>query len=178
MKPYFRKMPRFIFVKEKTLINSHSIHIVMIPLDEDICQTIVFYYLPFSSNNLKGLSWSYGSWIYNYLCNHDQCLSPLTLWVRILLTLTLCDKVSQGLVAGRWFSPGNLLSPTNKTGRHHITEILMEVALNNLTLTLCKQWLSPLKLWVWIPLTARYVWYNIMCYSLSVTCCRLVVFPW
>jgi len=25
-------------------------------------------------------SWSYGSWIYNYLCN--QCLSPLTLWVR------------------------------------------------------------------------------------------------
>jgi len=29
----------------------------------------------------KGPSWpcSYGSWIYNYLCN--QCLSPLTLWV-------------------------------------------------------------------------------------------------
>jgi hypothetical protein len=27
--------------------------------------------------------WSYGNWIYNYLCN--QCLSPLTLWVRILL---------------------------------------------------------------------------------------------
>ena len=29
---------------------------------------------------LKRLSWSYGSWIYNYLCN--QCLSPLMLWVR------------------------------------------------------------------------------------------------
>jgi hypothetical protein len=27
-------------------------------------------------------SWSYGSWIYNYLCN--QCLSPLKLWVRTL----------------------------------------------------------------------------------------------
>jgi hypothetical protein len=25
-------------------------------------------------------SWSYGSWNYNHLCN--QCLSPLTLWVR------------------------------------------------------------------------------------------------
>ena len=25
-------------------------------------------------------SWSYGSWIHNYLCN--QCLSPLKLWVR------------------------------------------------------------------------------------------------
>ena len=34
--------------------------------------------LPFS-----GPSWSYGSWIYNYLCN--QCLSPLTLWVQTLL---------------------------------------------------------------------------------------------
>jgi len=27
--------------------------------------------------------WSYGSWIYDYLCN--QCLSLLKLWVRILL---------------------------------------------------------------------------------------------
>jgi hypothetical protein len=27
----------------------------------------------------SSLSWSYGSWIYNYLCN--QCLSPLKLWV-------------------------------------------------------------------------------------------------
>ena len=28
-----------------------------------------------------GRRWSYGSWIYNYLCN--QCLSPLKLWVLI-----------------------------------------------------------------------------------------------
>jgi len=48
-------------------------------------------------------SWSYGSWI-NYLCN--QCLSPLTTWVRIslrrsLLNTTLCDKgISIGL--GLW----------------------------------------------------------------------------
>jgi hypothetical protein len=39
--------------------------------------------------------WSYGSWIYNYLYN--QCLSPLTLWVRIplrrdVLDTTLCDQ--------------------------------------------------------------------------------------
>jgi hypothetical protein len=51
-------------------------------------------------------SWSYGSWIYDYLCN--QCLSPLTLWVRIsnmldvLDTIPLCDEVCQWLVAGRW----------------------------------------------------------------------------
>jgi len=41
-------------------------------------------------------SLSYGSWIYNYMCN--QCLSQLTLLVRILLRrgvldTTLCDKV-------------------------------------------------------------------------------------
>jgi hypothetical protein len=28
-------------------------------------------------------SWTYGSWIYNNLCN--QCLPPFTLWVRIPL---------------------------------------------------------------------------------------------
>jgi hypothetical protein len=32
---------------------------------------------------LKGQSWSYGSWIYNYLCN--QCLSPTKVWIRIPL---------------------------------------------------------------------------------------------
>jgi len=31
-------------------------------------------------NKTKGQSWSYCSWIYNYLCN--QCLSPLKLWVQ------------------------------------------------------------------------------------------------
>jgi hypothetical protein len=45
-------------------------------------------------------SWSYGSWINNYLCN--QCLSPLKLWVRTPFMarctryniISLCDKVS------------------------------------------------------------------------------------
>ena len=54
-------------------------------------------------------SWSYGSWIYNYLCN--QCLSPLKLW-------------------------GTLVSSTNKTDRRDITEILLKVALNTTTLIL------------------------------------------
>jgi hypothetical protein len=34
----------------------------------------------FIFNKGPSWSWSYGSWIYNYLCN--QCLSPLKLWVR------------------------------------------------------------------------------------------------
>ena len=81
-------------------------------------------------------SWSYGSWIYNYLCN--QCLSPLKLWIRILFMAkctdtTLSDKVCQWLVTGRWFSPVTLFSSTNKTDGQDITEILYDVTLNTIT---------------------------------------------
>jgi hypothetical protein len=41
---------------------------------------------------------------------------------------------------------------------------------------LCNQCLSPIKLWVQIPLMARCTRYNIMWSSLSVTCDRSVVF--
>ena len=83
-------------------------------------------------------SWSYGSWIYNYLCN--QCLSPLTLCVWILLrwgvlNTTLCDKVCQCLAAGQWFYPGTPVYSTNKTDHQDITEILLKVALNTKTIT-------------------------------------------
>ena len=75
-------------------------------------------------------SWSlsYGSCIYNYLCN--QCLSTLTLWARIkprrgVFDTILCDIVCQWLSTGLWFSSGTLVSSTNKTDRHDITEILL-----------------------------------------------------
>ena len=82
-------------------------------------------------------SWSYGSWINNYPCN--QCLLPLTLWVRIplrrgVLDTSLCDEVCQWLETGRWFSPGTPISSTNKTDRHDITEILLKVTLNTIPL--------------------------------------------
>ena len=40
--------------------------------------------------------------------------------------------------AGRWFSPGtsNSVSSTNKTDRHDITEMLLKVALNIITLNI------------------------------------------
>jgi hypothetical protein len=83
----------------------------------------------YASYWLEGLSWSYGSWIYNYL-------SPLQLWVRTPLNLgvldtTLCDTVCQWHTTGRWFSPS---SSTNKTDCHEITEILLKVALNTITI--------------------------------------------
>jgi hypothetical protein len=48
----------------------------------------------------------------------------------------LCDKVCQWLAVGRLFSPDNQVSSTNKTDRHDITEILLKVALNIITLTI------------------------------------------
>ena len=83
--------------------------------------------------------WSYGSWIYNYLCN--QWLTPLTLWIRFsirwgVLDTTLCEKVCQRLATGLWFSPDTPVSSTNKTDRHDTTEILLKVAINTITLTL------------------------------------------
>jgi hypothetical protein len=41
------------------------------------------------------------------------------------------DKDYQLLAHGRWFSPGTPTSSITKAGRHDITEILLEVALNN-----------------------------------------------
>jgi hypothetical protein len=80
-------------------------------------------------------SWSYGSWIYDYLCN--QCLSPLSCefepcsW-RGVLDTTLSDKVCQWLTTGWQFSPGTPVSCTNKSDRHDIIEILLKVALNTI----------------------------------------------
>jgi hypothetical protein len=44
-----------------------------------------------------------------------------------ILDTTLCDQVCQ-------FSPGTSVSSTNKTDRYDITEILLKVALNTITL--------------------------------------------
>ena len=92
---------------------------------------LLSFYTPIQGG--KSWSWSYGSWIYNYLCN--QCLSPPSLWFRILLMAsvldtTLCDKVCQWLATGLWFSPSTPVSSTNKADRHDIAEILLKVALN------------------------------------------------
>ena len=51
-------------------------------------------------------------------------ISPL---VRIAAT---SDKIYQLLAHGQWFSPGTPVSPTTKTGRHDIADILLKVALN------------------------------------------------
>jgi len=60
------------------------------------------------------------------------------LWVRISIRArctTLCDKVCQWPVRGRWFSSGTPVSSTNRTDCHDITEILLKVALNTINYT-------------------------------------------
>jgi len=53
---------------------------------------------------------------------------------RGVLNTTLCDKVRQLLVTCQWFSPGTLVSSTNKTDRHYITEICLKLAFNAINL--------------------------------------------
>jgi hypothetical protein len=78
----------------------------------DNCSDYLYSMFIFYST-LVGPSWplSYGSWIYNYLCN--QCLSQLMLWVRISIRArctTLCKFVSDlwqvdGFLRVLWFPP-------------------------------------------------------------------------
>jgi hypothetical protein len=46
------------------------------------------------------------------------------------------SRVCQWLAKGQWFSPCTEVSSTNKTDHHDITEMLLSVALNTITLTL------------------------------------------
>jgi hypothetical protein len=75
--------------------------------------------------------------VVGFITTYAICLSPLMLWVRIplrwgVLDTTLCDKVCQWFAAGRWFSQVLLVSSTNKTDHHDITEILLKVMWNTI----------------------------------------------
>ena len=114
--------------------------LVVFEFENNQCRTIFTSLLMYAvacelvTTRKPSWSWSYGSWIYNYLCN--QYLLPLKLWVQIpfeksentsIAHTILCDEVCQWLVTGRWFSPATLISSTNKTDHHNITEILLKV---------------------------------------------------
>ena len=120
----------FVYIVQQTDELISSLQIGRLPLPSKIL------YIFSSYVGLKGIgpswSWSYGIWIYNYLCN--QCLPPLKLWTRILLMASctwynfMWDKVCQWLEAGWLYFPG--ISSTD------INEILLKVALSTITLTL------------------------------------------
>jgi hypothetical protein len=64
----------------------------------------------------------------NFVSRKCSCYNfHLILWVESVLVTTLYDTF---LVAGQWFSSGTQDSSTNKTSHHHVTEILLQAALN------------------------------------------------
>jgi hypothetical protein len=70
---------------------------------------------------------------------------------------TRYNIVCQLLAAGLWFSPDTPVSSTNKSDRHDITEILLKVVLNTITLYLkCTPPLEFLEMTIfeWINSTA------------------------
>ena len=69
--------------------------------------------------------------------HHKRCEFKSQSWQGVHDT-TLCDKVCQWLAGGRWFSVGTLVFSTKKTDHHDITEILLKVALNTITLILTR----------------------------------------
>ena len=129
----------YSYFNSKRLSNSEISYIWKVHLYMDFFLKLIVFVGTYRS---MSCSWSYGSWIYNYLCN--QCLSSLTLWVRIpslrgVLNTTSCDKICQWLAEGRWFSPDTQVSSTNKTDRQDITEILWKVTLNTITISHTKR---------------------------------------
>jgi len=52
------------------------------------------------------------------------------MWYIINFAIGVCQRIE----IGWWFSPGILVSSTNTTDRHDITEILLKVALNTITI--------------------------------------------
>jgi hypothetical protein len=71
------------------------------------CSNATFNNISVISN--QGSSWSYGSWIYNYLCN--QCLSPLTLWVRVPL---MARRIRNNLMENSDSTPPCIWASTNQ----------------------------------------------------------------
>ena len=78
--------------------------------------------------------------IHLYTCaisafHHESCGFEFRSW-RSVPDTTLCDKVCHWLVLCQLFSHGTPVSSTDKTDRHDITEILLKVKLNTITIIL------------------------------------------
>jgi hypothetical protein len=102
---------------------------------------VCFCYITVSHSLLKGSSWlwSYSSWIYSYLWN--QCLTSLKLPVRIRAQAEVLSIphyeikcVSYLQQSGRLFFPVTSISSTNKIDRQYISDILLKVSVNTISL--------------------------------------------
>ena len=125
--------------------------------EDQVCYRIILFWQAMCS--VTGRSWSYCSWIYNYLCN--QCLSSLSCefeprsW-RGVLDTALCDKVYLWLATGQW------VSSTNKIDHHDITEILLKVINQCVLWQLLKFWSTGTFKWIlsYSPICFYWSWCN------------------
>ena len=112
-------------IQHSLMSNSLQVMVVDGPL-----QSIFFWHYPLNIYTRfpvgPSWSWSYGSWICNYLCN--QWLSSLMLCVQIVL-MARCTRYK---IMISLFSSGIPASSTNKTDSHYKTEILLKVVLNTI----------------------------------------------
>ena len=76
-------------------------------------------------------SWSYGTWIYNYL-RKSVSSSVRTPLRRCVFDKISCDKICQWLPTGPCFSPGTPVFPTNTTDPHDVVEIFLKVFLSTI----------------------------------------------
>jgi hypothetical protein len=60
----------------------------------------------------------------------------LRFYTVVNVSVIVYNANSKVFATGWWFSPGSLVSSTNKTDHYDITEMLLELALNTITLTL------------------------------------------
>ena len=69
------------------------------------------------------------------LLKNDCFIPPIWLIQSVPVTTNIVglNPVCQWQAPGRWFSPGTLVSSINKSYRHDTIEILLKVALNNIT---------------------------------------------
>jgi hypothetical protein len=94
------------------------------------CGIFVFHfktsclYILFNFTNIVPVQKIWYLWyVYNRHLSGHNIQTPIRLY-------------GQWLTVGRWFSPGTSVSSINKTARHNITEIVLKVALNTISLKL------------------------------------------
>ena len=118
----------YIYIYQKKKKNNKHIIFIRLFYKWSLFLLLIKKDFPFNEEGLSW-SWSYGSWIYNYLYN--QCLSLLKLcsWGGVLDTALFVSDLFRSVVFSGY--SGFLY---NKNDLHDITEILLKVAsLNTMT---------------------------------------------
>ena len=90
---------------------------------------------------------------------------------RDVLDTTLCENVRQWLSTARWFSPGTLVFSSNKTDHHNISDIILKVALNSISL-------KPVAIYISMERRLNKIWHAHLCLNLNYNFCSVTTMNW